>query len=92
MDAELSISVATGLSDVSAREWNALAGPDNPFLCHAFLSSLEEAGCVGRRTGWSPAHLIVTRPGGSMVAAAPVLSEIPFSGRICLRRGLGGRL
>ena len=67
----LSISVATGLSGVSKPEWDALAGHDNPFLCHAFLSSLEESGCVGRRTGWSPAHLVVARPGGSMVAAAP---------------------
>jgi hypothetical protein len=70
-DAGLTIAVATGLSGVFATEWNAVAGSDNPFLTHAFLSSLEEAGCVGGRTGWSPAHLLVSRPGGALVAAAP---------------------
>ncbi|MEM6761601.1 MAG: GNAT family N-acetyltransferase [Pseudomonadota bacterium] len=47
------------------------AGPFNPFLTHAFLRSLEEAGCVGRRTGWHPRHLVVRGETGEPIAAAP---------------------
>jgi predicted N-acyltransferase len=43
----------------------------NPFLSHAFLSALEEAGCVGGRTGWSPAHLLVQDGAGALQACAP---------------------
>ena len=45
--------------------------PDNPFVSHAFLRSLEESGCVGGRTGWSPAYLLVEDSAGSLLAAAP---------------------
>jgi uncharacterized protein len=69
--AGLTISVANGLAGTPAGEWDALAGPDNPLVSHAFLSSLEDAGCVGRRTGWSPAHLLVSRKDGPLVASVP---------------------
>ena len=69
--AGLAISVATSLKAVDAAEWDASAGSDNPFVSHAFLSSLEESGCVGPRTGWSPAHLIVSGAESSIRAAAP---------------------
>ncbi len=45
--------------------------PDNPFLRHAFLAALEKTGCVGGRTGWQPAHILVRRADGSLAAAAP---------------------
>lgn len=32
---------------------------DNPFVSHAFLCALEESGCIGGRSGWSPAYLLV---------------------------------
>jgi len=43
----------------------------NPFLTHAFLESLEAAGCVGGRTGWQPCHVIVENADGRIVATAP---------------------
>ena len=43
----------------------------NPFVSHAFLSALEESGCVSGRTGWGPAHVLVEEPGGRLAAAAP---------------------
>lgn len=43
----------------------------NPFVCHDFLRALEEAGCVGGRSGWHPRHLLVREPGGDLVGAAP---------------------
>ncbi len=43
----------------------------NPFVSHAFLSALEESGCVSGRTGWGPAHVLVEAAGGHLVASAP---------------------
>ena len=45
--------------------------PDNPFVAHEFLSALEESGCIGGRTGWSPAYLLVEDEAGTLLAAAP---------------------
>jgi predicted N-acyltransferase len=65
------------------QEWDACAngsaseGPDgtaetyNPFLSYAFLSSLEDAGCVGKRTGWAPLHLLMRGQDGRLAAVAP---------------------
>lgn len=44
---------------------------DNPFISHAFLSALEESGAVGGRTGWTPLHLAVEGPDGTVRAVAP---------------------
>jgi predicted N-acyltransferase len=43
----------------------------NPFVSHAFLRALEESGCVGGRSGWSPAYLLVEDGAGRLLAAAP---------------------
>ena len=40
--------------------WNRLAGLDNPFMRHEFLSALERHGCVSEQTGWVPNHLVVS--------------------------------
>ncbi len=50
---------------------NESADHDNPFVSHAFLLALEESGCVGRRSGWAPAYLLVEDEAGSLLAAAP---------------------
>ena len=43
----------------------------NPFISHAFLSALEDSGCVSGRTGWAPAHVLVEDPSDRLVGAAP---------------------
>jgi uncharacterized protein len=43
----------------------------NPFISHAFLSALEDSGCVSGRTGWAPAHVLVEDADSRLVAAAP---------------------
>ncbi|HMN71445.1 MAG TPA: GNAT family N-acetyltransferase [Rhodoblastus sp.] len=45
--------------------------PFNPFLTHAFLSSLEESGSATARTGWAGAHILVEDAAGRLVACAP---------------------
>ena len=44
---------------------------DNPFVSYAFLSALEDSGCVGGRSGWAPAYLLVEDGAGTLLAAAP---------------------
>ncbi|QFU16681.1 GNAT family N-acetyltransferase [Microvirga thermotolerans] len=75
------VKIATSLKAVPAADWDACAmggdnaagsdDPFNPFVSHAFLSALEEAGCVGPRTGWSPLHLLVEDEAGTLQGAAP---------------------
>ncbi len=67
----LRATVAEGLSDVSAADWNRLAGEDNPFLRHEFLIALERHGCVGEDSGWYPRHLLVYSQ-DRLVGAAPM--------------------
>lgn len=61
------LTIADTIALVRRSDWNALAGGDNPFVRHEFLSALETAGCVGGQTGWQPQHLLLedTAPGGS---------------------------
>ncbi|MCU4180341.1 GNAT family N-acetyltransferase [Bosea sp. BH3] len=44
---------------------------DNPFVSHEFLTALEESRCIGGRSGWSPAYLVVEDEAGTLLAAAP---------------------
>jgi predicted N-acyltransferase len=67
----LELHVLRSIHDVPEAEWDALLRPESsPFLAHAWLSCLEDAGCVGARKGWLPFHLALRR-GGALVAAAP---------------------
>lgn len=44
---------------------------DNPFVSHEFLTALEESRCIGGRSGWSPAYLVVEDGAGQILAATP---------------------
>lgn len=59
------------IDEIAPGEWNALAGTECPFLRHEFLAALEHTGCVGGKTGWTPAHLALLDE-DRLVAAAPV--------------------
>ncbi|OCW56815.1 hypothetical protein AWJ14_16755 [Hoeflea olei] len=43
----------------------------NPFVSHAFLSSLEDSGSVSAQTGWLPQHIVLRGPDGSLEGAMP---------------------
>lgn len=62
---------ADGVGQVGAADWDALAGDDDPFAEHAFLSALEDSGSVGGRSGWRPTHVLV-HEGTSLVGALPL--------------------
>ncbi|MGE9553417.1 GNAT family N-acetyltransferase [Erwinia amylovora] len=54
----MSLTLLTQLADLPASQWDALTPDEQPFLRHAFLSTLEESGCLGKGTGWQPQHLL----------------------------------
>lgn len=54
----MSVSAHRSIAEIGRETWDALALPTgNPFVSYDFLSILEESGCVGGRTGWTPCHL-----------------------------------
>ena len=58
------------LVDIPAASWDALHDKRNPFVSHAFLSGLEQHGCLREDWGWTPHHVTLWE-GGVLVAAAP---------------------
>lgn len=67
------------ISKIPQADWDALALPDeSPFVEWTWLDCLEQAGCVGPKSGWHPCHLglydVEAGTGGksTLVAAAPL--------------------
>jgi predicted N-acyltransferase len=58
------------LSEIPAAAWDALHDGRNPFVSHAFLSGLEQTGCLREEWGWSPCHPALWE-GDALIAAAP---------------------
>jgi uncharacterized protein len=61
------IRTLSSLKQIEAGVWdsvaNRLGGVFNPFLSHAFLSSLEESGSASAQSGWAASHLVYERDG-----------------------------
>jgi uncharacterized protein len=66
------VRVVGSIAEIAAAEWDACAGGDNPFVCHAFLDALEESGSATAENGWLPQHLVVEDEAGRLLAAAPL--------------------
>jgi uncharacterized protein len=84
--------IVPSLGDIPADAWDACArghGPAvNPFVSHAFLRALEVSGCVGVRSGWTPAHVLIEQPGGGqLVAAAPCYLKTHSQGEYVFDHG-----
>ncbi|XP_020519078.1 uncharacterized protein LOC18427750 isoform X2 [Amborella trichopoda] len=73
----ISLSVASSITDISSEQWDACAmdatGVEklNPFLTHAFLSSLEETGCAVKGAGWLPQHIIAKDQYDNIIVTGP---------------------
>jgi predicted N-acyltransferase len=59
------------IDDIGREDWDALVGPDQPFLSFAFLHALEVSGCVALDRGWEPFHFAYYSAEGELLAAAP---------------------
>ena len=65
------LDLATSITALPATDWDNVAGTNNPFVSHAFLSSLEDGGATGGDSGWDPMHLVLRNAEGKLVAAMP---------------------
>jgi uncharacterized protein len=75
------VSFTDSVARVEAAQWDACAGTENPFVSHAFLSSLEECGCVGEETGWLPYPALVREePNGPLMGVAPCYIKLHSKG------------
>jgi uncharacterized protein len=68
----VSINVVERISQISADEWDACAGRDNPFVSYAFLSALEDSGSAGAESGWRPHHLAIGLEDGHLRGVVPM--------------------
>ncbi len=57
--------------DNSSAQLSTQGHPNNPFVSHDFLVSLEASKSVGSRTGWQPRHLLAEDDEGTLLGAAP---------------------
>jgi uncharacterized protein len=61
--------------------------PFNPFIVHAFLSSLEESGSATAKTGWGGAHVLLEGPDGRLLGAAPAYLKSHSQGEYVFDHG-----
>lgn len=59
----------------------------NPFLSYAYLSALEDSGCVSEETGWLPCHLRLETQQGRLLAAAPAYLKSHSQGEYVFDHG-----
>ncbi|MFC5526189.1 GNAT family N-acetyltransferase [Rhodanobacter ginsengisoli] len=67
----LMVRFHASLGEITAAAWDALRPDANPFVSHAFLSALEDTGCVRPDWGWQAHHLGLYEA-DRLVAAAPL--------------------
>jgi predicted N-acyltransferase len=95
MTETIRIRIETSFADIAADDWGRLAGasrngttePYNPFVSHAFLSSLEESGAATAETGWLGQHLILEDTDGTLLGALPVYLKSHSQGEYVFDHG-----
>ena len=73
--APLTLQLHPSIAEISSADWDACAGPGNPFVSHAFLGALEDSGSAGPRTGWLPQHASLRDAAGQVVAVVPMYAK-----------------
>jgi predicted N-acyltransferase len=71
----MQVEIHDNIAEFDAHEWNRLAGSTFPFLRHEFLAAAENTGCVSPATGWTPRHLALYGPDGTIRAAMPLYEK-----------------
>ena len=69
------VKLVTSLTEIPTEAWDACANPAgaafHPFVAHGFLKALEDAGCIGARSGWIARHLVLENAQGEIRGVAP---------------------
>jgi predicted N-acyltransferase len=71
----LTLSLHPSIAEISAADWDACAGDDNPFVSHGFLAALEASGSATSRTGWLPQHAALRDASGALLACCPTYAK-----------------
>ncbi|HET6306208.1 MAG TPA: peptidogalycan biosysnthesis protein, partial [Rhodopila sp.] len=90
--ATLTLTLHPRIADIEAADWDACAGPGNPFVCHAFLSALEDSGSANARTGWLPQHAALRSEAGQLVAVVPMYAKSHSYGEYVFDHGWANAL
>ena len=67
----VTIRAVERIAEIDAADWNACAGPDNPFVSHAFLKALEDSGAADAKSGWLPHHLVMEDAAHRIIGCVP---------------------
>jgi uncharacterized protein len=90
--ATLTLTLHPKIADLTPAEWDACAGPDNPFVSYAFLSALEDSGSANAKTGWLPQHAVLRSEDGCVVAVAPMYAKSHSYGEYVFDHGWANAL
>ena len=78
MSSGYTIRIENSFTAIAPESWSRLSGASknlnttyNPFISHAFLSSLEESGSATAKSGWMGHHLLMEDGDGRLVGAMP---------------------
>src|SRR3982750_972563 len=85
-ESDVIAKIAAGVTGPNARAWGRLAG-DDPFLSHAFLSSLEDSGSVGPGTGWTAAPILIEDEASHLIAVTPAYLKTHSQGEYVFDHG-----
>ena len=64
----MKLSIIESLQDISAQQWNNLAGDINPFIQYDFLRALETGQCL-QPYGWHPQYLLAHSDNDQLIGA-----------------------
>ncbi|OYX11257.1 MAG: GNAT family N-acetyltransferase [Rhizobiales bacterium 32-66-8] len=88
---DIQLRVLPSLTEIPAAQWDLCAAGGathpEPFVSHAFLLALEESGCVGRRAGWLPQHLVMDDAQGQAAAVVPAYLKTHSRGEYVFDQG-----
>jgi predicted N-acyltransferase len=90
--ATLTLTLHARIAEIDAADWDACAGPGNPFVSHEFLSAMEDSGSANTRTGWLPQHAVLRRDGGEVVAVVPMYAKSHSYGEYVFDHGWANAL
>ena len=79
--------VGEGVGGFAAADWDRCAGTDDPFLSHAFLSTLEQSGSATAETGWRPLPFAIDGPDGRPAALLPAYLKSHSQGEYVFDHG-----
>ena len=90
--ATLTLTLHARVSEIDAADWDACAGPGNPFVSHEFLSAVEDSGSANARTGWLPQHAVLRRDDRHVVAVVPMYAKSHSYGEYVFDHGWANAL